>query len=324
MQTLFNCSLIIFFLGLAGCSSEVPKPQTQLQPPSLRCFVTKQTNDNGNYTEYTYNGDLLIKTESKSSSDYVFSSTEYQYTGTKRTKVLQFDNKTGVSILTYLFTYEYDGNNLVKTQISNYDQTGKLTSQGTNIYEFDANGNLIKELYTSHYIDHIQGPLIALETMITYEYKGKLVIRKNRFSKNRTTNQFIASSSNTFEYDANGNVVEDKYYDGTGQFTYSYKNTYSSTNKLLKVIIEYNDGRSFLFALYEYDEKDKQVLAISFGENGKKYSEYRTTNQYGSNGNILKSVVVNNNYYNSNTGQYVTAPFTSIVNTYTYEYLCMK
>ncbi len=315
MKKFFLLFIAILFLGLASCSSEDPKPET-------KCLVTKQINANGNYIEYTYNGDLAVKVESKTASGKILLSTEYQYNGTKRTRLSQFDHQTGTPILTYLLIEEYAGNNLVKRQSSNYDRTSKLTGQSTTISEFDANGNKVKDVTTNLYTEP-SGATSTFESMTTYEYNGKLMIKQNRFSKNRTTNQFVLSSFSSFEHDSNGNVIVQKSYISTGQLFSTTTNTYSSTNKILKVVREVS-GKSYVSALYEYDAKDNSTLTVFFEEDGKKSYENKITYEYDSKGNITKSVTVNNNYYDPNTGGVLAAPFTSITTTFTYEYQCPK
>jgi hypothetical protein len=315
MKKSFLLFFAVLFLGLAGCSSEDPQPQT-------KCLALKQINANGNYTEYTYNGDLLIKEEYKAASGKVFYTIAYEYSGTKQTKYSQFDNQTGSNILVYQRIYEYNGENRVKTQVLNYDRTGKQTNQTIFVSEFDNNGNRIKDVTTTQSTSS-SGSILRYESMVTYEYQGKFLTKMTRFSKNSTTNQFVTSGFTSYTNDANGNAIEEKSYSNSGQLYYTRKKTYNNANKLLKVVQEQN-GKSYVSSLYEYDAKDNQTLVVYFGEDGKKQYEYKTQNEYDAKGNITKQISTQNDYYDPNSGEYLSTPFTSTTNTYTYEYKCPK
>lgn len=315
MKKSFLLFFAVLFLGLAGCSSEDPKPQT-------KCLVLKQINANGNYVEYTYNGDLLVKQEAKSASGKVFYTIAYEYSGTKQTKYSQFDNQTGTNILVYQRIYDYNGNNLVKTQVLNYDRTGKLTNQFIITSEFDNNGNKIKDVTTVQSTNS-SGSILRQENMITYEYQGKFLIKMTRFFKNLTTNQYLTSGYTSYENDANGNVLQEKSYNNSGQFSSSRTNTYNNANKLVKVVREQN-GKNYIATLIEYDAAGNQTLLAYFNEDGKKSYEYKTLREYDAKGNIIKETEIRNDYYDPNTTDFLSTPFTSTTSVYTYEYQCPK
>ncbi len=314
LKLLFTVILFTF----AGCSQK-----DEPQPIQTKCLISKQINQGGGYTEYTYKGDLLIRTEYKSTSGIVFFRIEYEYSGTKETKYSQFDNQTGNNILTYQSINEYNGNNLVKRQTISYDRTTrKPIIQRTTIAEFDNDNNKIKDIITTQRTNP-DATVTTSETMSMYEYQGKLLTKRTYFSKSRTTNEFVKANFNTYNYDANGNVIEEKRHDSSGKLYATTKNTYNSANKLLKVIQE-QSGTSYISDLYEYDAKDNQSLQIAFDRDGNKYFEYKTVNEYNAKGNIIKQTTTYNDYNDPNSGDLLTTPFTSETTVYINEYSCPK
>lgn len=308
----------VILFTFAGCSMK-----DDPQPSQTKCLLSKSINQGGGYTEYTYKGDLVIRSESKSTSGTVFFRTEYEYNGTKLAKFSQFDNQTGNNILVYQTINEYNGNNLIKRQTLSYDRTtSKLISQRTTVSEFDNNGNRIKDISTNQRTN-LDGTTTTSESMSMYEYQGKLLTKQTGFFKNKTTNEFVKSSFTTFDYDGNANIIQQKSYSSSGQLYFTIKNTYNSANKLLKVIQEQN-GTSYVSALYEYDANGNETLRVYFEEDGKKYYEYKTLNEYDAKGNIIKQTTTYNDYNDPNSGELLATPFTSQTTVYTNEYSCPK
>jgi hypothetical protein len=316
-------SLLLFFavlfLGLAGCSSKDPKPQT-------KCLVMKRTSTSGNYIDYTYNGNLLVKQEYKVASGSVYFKIETTYSGTNIVREARIDNQTGGNILVAEFLKEYSGNKIIKTQDSFYDRTtGKLRNQTIKTFTFDNNNNKVKEIVNMTFTNR-QGVVSNFESMEEYEYNGKVLVKSTSFSKNKATNLFVKSGFTTYVHDTKGNLLTESNYDNNSQAPHSItKKTYNNENKLLTIKYTLNGLASeYTVSIYEYDAKGNLSLEVEFDEVGNKQYEYKILREYDSKGNVIKSIEVDNNYYDPNLGEYLSSPFTSTTNTYTYEYQCSK
>jgi hypothetical protein len=267
---------------------------------------------------------LVTKIESKSATGRVFFTILYEYSGTKITKYSLFDNQQNTNVLYDQYIYQYQGDNLVKTTYTGYDRTtGKIVSQSTTTSEFDSNGNNIKQTIIRTNTDISKGTSRTYESMFTYEYNGKLVVKEIPFSKDKTTGNFVSSGFRTYKYDAMGNRIEYNFYNADAKLYYVQTSTYNAFNKLL-TIKETQNGVTSLLELHEYDAKGNETLMIYFADKDVKAEETITSYEYDAKGNITKQTTTRKDYYDPNLGDYTPTPFTNITTVQTMEYSCPK
>ena len=189
-------------------------------------------------------------------------------------KLNSFDNE-------YIF-FDSIGNTVSKTT---YYIKDVINNWGT---EYDKNGFKIRELwyddngklenYSSTFInDSIGNPLIEIKEdgkkgYFTYNENGKLIKKKGLYSW-----------YDTFEYDNNGNLIQENLYIGGGFSggTMIFKYKYDENNKMIR-----REGRDSYWE-YKYNEQNKYSEALMY-EQGKLIKKNKYL--YNDKGNEIKTM----------------------------------
>jgi len=200
---------------------------------------------------------------------------------------------------TYRKGYEYDNNGNIIKEISYDDNYWIVDYYET--YEYDSNGNKIKG--TQHSESGISG-----STEYEYDSNG------NKTKETRYYNGNIASIYE-WEYDSNGNAIKEAQYDGSGNIKFRYE--YDSDGIITKYTSYENDG-SIRKTYTQTNEvtyttiNSKKLIATCISERPdgtKTKDEY----QYDAKGNETK----NTHYlWNKTTGSYEKT--SESTNVYTY------
>ncbi len=161
--------------------------------------------------------------------------------------------KSGDNITNYVNTYDLAGNLLEKKTDTNY----------TCLYEYDQNGNLLKETNTNENVTFI--------TQNEYNADGRLIKTEMADEQGNLQQRYL------YEYWENGNIKKATYEDGSGYVdTIEYwenGNIKKDSNSKGRVEIYYYDEKErlvesdiFVYGAlssniqYQYDEEDKIVL----------------------------------------------------------------
>ena len=198
-------------------------------------------------------------------------------------------------------TYEYDnesGNSL--------EYTYELKDENGNdvLYKYDAGGNLIiKWEYYGDTLSH--KTLDAAGTDNEYDADGNLIKSAE-----------AGIGYDTFSYNEEGQLAEQKGYDENGDLLYTITNEYDENGNITKGSEEYADGSESMKASYKYDkngflleivtdygdgylEKDLYVrdeagreLEYRYvaSENGKETEIQKVTKEYDSYGNVVSEI----------------------------------
>jgi len=284
-------------------------------------LVVKETRASGNYTEFTYRGDLVVKQERKQANGTVTTSIDYQYNGNNLIGQQSYDYQTGSKILFFDYKARYQGNNRVFYESKNYNRSRQLTYESTNSTEFDNNGNIVKEI--SKQINYLPTPR-TFESMYIYQYSGKLPTRTEFYNKNTTTNTFVLTSYSLMEYDSRGNRIKQTNYSSNNTITSTTEFTYNANNSVILRINKPSNGGLISTEINEYDANNNATFYLSTLD-GKKTYEVKTSYEYDAKGNIVKKTEETNNYFNPNgSGGFQPTPFVTTRETYTNEYQCPK
>lgn len=247
------------------------------------------------YVKYEYDNNGNMIKESSSIPDlingYFYLTNEYNATGKIKEIVIYDADYNPIGKTEY--TYDANGNQLSCIE---YDKDGKAFD--TARYEYNSNGKCTK------YSWFLENSIIFPEGMTEiYEYDSN----GNKIKETCYSGEEFASQTR-YTYDANGNVLETKDYSASGQYngtmeTYEYysdgtKKSYKQyKNNELKSFEEYNsDGKTIkkqsimtdnYLRLYEYDDAGR-MIKVTNSDDGKTISV--EIYEYDSYGNDLKYV----------------------------------
>lgn len=238
--------------GLQGSDFHAPIQNSATNPDSLhRFYSTDSISFNHNErTIYTYNsnGDILtLVTLSKNVSmtwDTIYAVTQTFDANNNVLTVLAF-NGTSYS----LTTYTYNANNKIETILDQLDNNGIWENSAISYFEYDNNGNDIKDSVLYWNSTSWDPGTISLRTYnsnnkitqnVTYYYDMGSFIPMNRFIYNYDVNSLLTSlvfyqylnvwmpqSRNLYTYDSNNNLTRYLFQSWNGSnYDDSYKNEY--------------------------------------------------------------------------------------------------
>lgn len=193
--------------------------------------------------------------------------------------------------------YEYDAaGNLIKEL--QYDKnTGSVDA--IRKYEYDQDGNETKYLYYN-----IDGTVHASRTYET-EYDGNGVLTKRSCTDNdgrtvcweydgsgKLTRSIQYDSdgniSDILEYDANGNEAKRVSYNADGSMDGRYEYTYNANGNMIQEIGYGRDGVLYVRMEYEYDKYGRVTKFVSYDGDGNVETQEEHTYTYDANGNLTQ------------------------------------
>ena len=138
------------------------------------------------------------------------------------------------------YKYDSQGNVISKKM---HDENSVLYCE--DIYAYDANGRLIKEIIRS------EG---AIGSWTEYSYENNRIVKESHCSDNG-----VVYAEYLFEYDAKGNMVREIYVDSDGSSRISSEYEYDSKGNVIKEKGFFGDSYE-----YEYDSKGNRTKSIEF------------------------------------------------------------
>jgi len=226
---------------------------------------------------YDINGGLLYYEEIESDSNGI---------KTKKTSYSANGSIRSVS------EYDLNGDVIKSTE---YYPDGKIRSQNEYEYEYDSNGNIVKETvldsYTIEYEYDSSGNKIK-ETQ--YLSIGKLNYTKEYDSNgNMVKYTFYRSDGSeldyqVYEYDQNENMVEYKDYNSNGFVLFHYAYEYHQNGNMAKYI-DYFSYEDVFYIQHqnEYDQNGNEVKSTGYDFDGSVTHCFES--EYDQNGNMVKS-----------------------------------
>ncbi len=283
---------------------------------------------NGNRTSYNYKSYSRVGNDAGVYQAYPFSESTYTYDtdGDYTSYVYQCYDQDGNVISKKERTYNADGKTANE---KNYNLTdGVLGLYSEDIYEYDGNGYLVK--LTENYVNDEYSDSVTVyendaegnvqkmtqyydgeETYVTvFTYANGLEIS----SETTYVPEGYVSSRNEYDYDANGNVIEEREYDSdsyyvngeyTTQLRLDSKHTYqydSNGNETLENRYRYDyDGDTQIEEHYAYTVKTYET---SDNYNYTKSYDYYYGHYKYENGNVVNSYDSNDEWKYSNGYMY--------------------
>jgi antitoxin component YwqK of YwqJK toxin-antitoxin module len=265
-------------------------------------------------SRYDHNGNLIFQTsyDANGKMDYKCE-TEYNEAGQK-TLVIFYDangmtkkirqeydengnclrttEQDGKGKVVGILTQDYDSHNNILQSVT-YDAKGNQTAKQTNTYQYDAQGNVTREIrrgtdnvvlarYNRTY-DEANNMLTETrynakgEKVYVYTYNSRgNVIRFVSYKNGRPD----SITENT--YDAQGNGILSVYYDGEDQVTGKTETTYK--NGVIKTSISY-DAKGNVIRRNEYSPYGDMTLEVLYGNDGKVKYKSETKFEYDKYGN---------------------------------------
>ncbi|MDR2148551.1 MAG: hypothetical protein LBE91_19095 [Tannerella sp.] len=165
---------------------------------------------------------------------------EYEYSGSKKTKMKIFDGEAGNPTLGSYYVYTYRGDLLVKEEIYDGRFNSLITSTG---YEYDGKGNLIRE---DRYDHRYYGLLGSLKYV--YDDQDRLITVLT------TDGVLDYYPCEKYVYDDNGRVIKLEYHEYEGLASYTEK-TYNGASELPdKELLYDKNGNQYRKLQHYYDE----------------------------------------------------------------------
>jgi YD repeat-containing protein len=210
-------------------------------------------------------------------------------------------NPSGELKLYELYQYEINGN-LVK--ISDYSPTGSLRSYSNRTYddkgylikeitsdltvrtyEYDANGNLIKESFV--YQPALSNHPTQVNGYYLYEYDAnEILIKESTYISGSLDSDPSLSNYYIYEYDSNGILIKKIWYYATYDPPVYYIYEYDSAGNMIKELEYDNSDELTLYYTYEYNNYGNMIKYSKYiGENELQY--YHTC-EYDDDGNMTK------------------------------------
>ncbi|MBQ9608754.1 MAG: hypothetical protein IJV15_04820 [Lachnospiraceae bacterium] len=166
---------------------------------------------------------------------------------------------------------EYDKNG---NEIKNSYYNDSVWFEYNHIYEFDQNGNKIKEIKYN--------PDGSIQEITEYDFNGNK-------TKYIPYNDGSISYSEEYEYDPHGNLTKSVTYNSDGSLSYYYTYEYDN-EKMVKSTQHNTDGSILYYYTYEYDENDNEIKNTCFKADNSTSYMYTYTYEYDKNGNIIKKI----------------------------------
>lgn len=169
-----------------------------------------------------------------------------------------------VSSTLYEYEYDTDGNKIKETE--NWTNTqNNLSSSILREYEYDTNGNMMKLKLNN---SDVEGFYID-----EYEYDANGNVTKNIYTHFDGDGNVTVTNSHEYEYDTNGNKIKHIYTDEMYSFLYEYENEYDANGNIIKYICNSmnEDGTELGTDLseYKYDAENRlfsETFYDSMGE----------------------------------------------------------
>ena len=170
--------------------------------------------------------------------------------------------------------YEYDSKNNI-TEIKICDANEELIEYTTCKYEYDLEGNVIKE---SIYPNGEFGWYHIYE----YDLEGN-VIKESSYGTDGELGNY-----QTYEYDTKGNLIRESSYDSDDKGFYDWYKTYEYDTKgnLIKKSSYDTDGELGDYQTYEYDTKGNLIKKSNYDTDGE-LNDYQTY-EYNSENTLMK------------------------------------
>ena len=196
--------------------------------------------------------------------------TEATYAAPKTCEVCGLTEGTSIPVCvekssdssTEKFTYDDKGNligsveySITKSFVYEYDSNGNKIKENDTSYEYDANGNMVVMRYKD-FLDR------EAKTVYEYDASGNQ-IKEIQYSGDGTVEQ-----ENYYEYDANGNKI--KMWNDFSNSTYEYD---ANGNMIKEIWADYLAGTWTGVTTYEYDEKGRRTKGTSTSQWGNDYSK---------------------------------------------------
>lgn len=232
---------------------------------------------------------ILVQTESirKDADGNITTSYVYQYNEKgeqircERTSI--WEDITGTSIRTYIEEYEYDANGNKIKEISYYD--GEDTPEKIIEYTYDEEG---KQLSEKEYENDSIVSLIAL----TYD-SDKNMIKKIFYDENNTL-----VLTREYTYDSDKNLIEEIGYDEDGAEYMKATYEYNDMGDIVSESFDYSDKLASIYGYtnsldkYEYDDKNRLSLLTVYADD---QLAFKVITEYDDNDNILKETTYDEN-----------------------------
>lgn len=174
------------------------------------------------------------------------------------------------------------------------DVDGNLTGSTSYEYEYDADGNKIKEIetnaafsITSEYEYDANGNVTKftlnnsdVEGFYTdeYEYDANGNMIKDIWTDFDADGNEESSSFHEYEYDASGNIIKEISDIGPGTFVYEYENEYDENGNIIKYTCNHADEDGEVFSTdlceYKYDDENRLLSETIYDWSGVIYHEY--------------------------------------------------
>jgi hypothetical protein len=199
----------------------------------------------------------LVTKDNRTIQDcFDISVTEYNYDGFITGK---YDYKKDGS-LRVATVYEYQGGNLIKKIDQWDDRTYIITCKS------DGNGNIIEE-----YSRDVRGDINS-KTVFKYDDSGN-IIEIEFFINHIDGEQLESQFRYTYLYDANGNIIEDKRFEGQNSFSAKTRYLYNSIGDLVELRIYNPDGKleTVATSVYKIDSRGNWIEQKKSYSNGTKY-----------------------------------------------------
>jgi YD repeat-containing protein len=248
-------------------NNHLAKPVTQKQyirKGDLSGYDFNDTTERSLLTTFTYDKNGNLKTTT--TPDGVTTSYTYDNLDRQTTISQPGQNEKGEAVvLTQKTTYTWDGQPLTVTDakgyttIHTYNQRGQLAKttdalEGVTAYYYDRGGRLIAEVSPANYV---AGQTFSdlNRTVYTYDTRDRLLTQKEIY-KDPATGNWLTITSQTCQYDANGNLTRET--DGLG---YQTKYTYNLANQLTSELdpVALGKGLSFTYK-YQYDTLGRKAI----------------------------------------------------------------
>jgi len=182
---------------------------------------------------------------------------EYEYSGSRKTKMKIFDGLAGNPTLGSYYEYKYEGNRLVKEELYCGQGCYGLFIHSIN-YEYDNRGNLVRQYrYEPSLIERFGGRLYAdgiiNDTKYVYDNKNRLItVLASDYTGGVDGANYYPIQK--YEYDNAGRVVKVEYYEYEGLAGFTEK-TYNGTSEYPDKELFYDkNGNQYRKHQHYYDE----------------------------------------------------------------------
>lgn len=169
----------------------------------------------------------------------------------------------------YEYEYDADGNKIKETENwtnAQNDLSGSISRE----YEYDANGNVTKFTLSNSDVEGFYTD--------EYEYDANGNTIKDIYTDFDADGNEESSSFHEYEYDASGNIIKEISDIGSGTFVYEYENEYDENGNIIKYTCNHADEDGEVFSTdlceYKYDDENRLLSETIYDWSGVIYHEY--------------------------------------------------